>query len=364
MKYIFAGLLALAPLATMTVLAPSAYAQTTDERRAQALYFESEAALADGQLDRAEQFRARAVSLLGSSNAKLAALEVRILFAQKRYLDAKETLDQFYRYDPGPNLIRDMAPYLVEIEEELEKRRLAKLALVERERKRKLEAAAALELKKRAKHLVATCSDEASCITALAELDASKAKVLSEYQEIEVKLCAEFRHTSSCEQLLRNQSPTARGQNAFEAPREYLNWRYIRNIATGVLCINDYSSDSISKLGDGLTNDNLCQSAMIRMEIRSSYTENMLDMIPYRPQYLGLSQEVADKVCNDGNLIGCRYLKNIYFDDKYGFKGNSEKFVHRLGIYCKTMWLTGVEFIKPGKTDTKKYCRKNGFGKP
>ena len=171
MRYYFPVLLALASLTMVTAFAPAAIAQISSQDRAQALYFESEAALAAGQLDRAEQYRAQAVSLLGSSNAKLAALEVKILFAQKRYLDAREGLDRFYRSDPGPNLIREMAPFVVKIEEKLEEVRLAEIAAEEQRLAReraKDEARVLAERRKRERpqrlaQAVSGCVDREAC---------------------------------------------------------------------------------------------------------------------------------------------------------------------------------------------------------
>lgn len=135
----FAILFAVSSLAATFVFngAP-AFSQVAQEERAKAYYFEAEAALGDGRLNEAERYHDEAVNLLGASNAKLAALHVRILFAAQRYEEAKAAIQRFYSYDPGPNLKRDIAPIIVQIDDAIVAQREARIAgarqLIERAR--------------------------------------------------------------------------------------------------------------------------------------------------------------------------------------------------------------------------------------
>ena len=92
------------------------HAQFSDQDRAQAAYFQSEAALADSETEKAESLLNEAREILGSDNAKLVALEARILFAQERYIETRAALARFFDYSPGPNLRREMSEIMVRID--------------------------------------------------------------------------------------------------------------------------------------------------------------------------------------------------------------------------------------------------------
>ena len=70
----------------------------------------------------------KAEDLLGKSNAVLQGLKVKALYDSGEYAAAKQALDQFYTYKASKNLEKEIAPYLLKVEQ--------KLAELEEKRKR------------------------------------------------------------------------------------------------------------------------------------------------------------------------------------------------------------------------------------
>lgn len=177
-------------MAVFLGLAPT-HAQMSDQQRAQAYYFEAEAALADGQLKTADDLRAKAEELLGSDNSKLLFLETRIHYANGTYEAAQRAMQRFYDFNPGPNLKRDMAPYVVKIEAKLEEARLAKVAA---EKARLVAEVRRRERPARLARTVAACLTSESCERAIAALEKEENDegIAALVFELRHKQCAEF----------------------------------------------------------------------------------------------------------------------------------------------------------------------------
>ncbi|MCG8379750.1 MAG: hypothetical protein MI865_09790, partial [Proteobacteria bacterium] len=102
------------PLLALLFLTP---AFADNNKKAKAYYFAAEEAYNNKQYESALNGIKKTEELLGKSNAVLEALKVKILFEQKQFEAAKQTLDKFYTYKASPELEKDIAPYLLKIDE-------------------------------------------------------------------------------------------------------------------------------------------------------------------------------------------------------------------------------------------------------
>ncbi|MCG8378051.1 MAG: ankyrin repeat domain-containing protein, partial [Proteobacteria bacterium] len=88
-----------------------------NNKKAKAYYFAAEEAYNNKQYESALNGIKKTEELLGKSNAVLEGLRVKVLFELKDYQAAKQALDKFYTYKASPELEKDIAPYLLKIDE-------------------------------------------------------------------------------------------------------------------------------------------------------------------------------------------------------------------------------------------------------
>ena len=129
---------------------------SAEAAQARAYYFVAEEAFENKKYKDAYASLKKAQQLRGEPDARMLALEVKILYAQKRYSDAKKKLDVFYELDKrSQKLEREMAPILISLDGKIEQERQRKIALerAAAEKKRKAIARAKAAEEKRQKRL-------------------------------------------------------------------------------------------------------------------------------------------------------------------------------------------------------------------
>ncbi|MCG8378053.1 MAG: ankyrin repeat domain-containing protein [Proteobacteria bacterium] len=111
-------------LVILLALFVGGHALANANKKAQAYYLAAEDAYSNQQYDSALNGIDKAEALLGKSNAVLEGLRVKVLFELKDYKNAKQALDKFYTYKASAELEKDIAPYLLQVDEALKKNRL------------------------------------------------------------------------------------------------------------------------------------------------------------------------------------------------------------------------------------------------
>ncbi|GHB05635.1 hypothetical protein GCM10009069_30070 [Algimonas arctica] len=104
-----------------------ASAQSLDTNKAKAYYFQAEKALGQSNYETALTAITQTELLLEGENPKTAAMKVKIYFGQGDYIKAKAALDNFYTYDSGDALTREMSDYLIKIDDKVNEQIRAKL---------------------------------------------------------------------------------------------------------------------------------------------------------------------------------------------------------------------------------------------
>src|SRR5690554_2466647 len=110
----------------------------SNEERAKAYYFQAEEAFTKKEYDKAINYCDQVVEILGSSNALVEVLYVKSYYAQNKIAKAKEALHSFSNFSPDASLSKEIAPYIVKIEE-AEKEQLRREALAEKKAAEKAE---------------------------------------------------------------------------------------------------------------------------------------------------------------------------------------------------------------------------------
>ncbi len=99
------------------------HASSNKQNQAKAYYFAAEESYENKNYDAAMKSIKKVEKLLGKSNVTLSALRVKVLFGQRKYKDAKMELNLFYEYNSKKALAKEMASYIIKIDEEIEKAR-------------------------------------------------------------------------------------------------------------------------------------------------------------------------------------------------------------------------------------------------
>lgn len=307
------------------MIALPAHAQVSDQERAQAYYFEAEAALADGRLKDANQLRIKAWKILGGGNPKLEFLAARIYYSAGAYDDAQAAVERFYSHDPGPNLRREIAPYVVKIEAAIEKARLEEVAAAE------AKAAADKQRRERPTRIadaVAACVDEESCASSIAKLGKE------ENQEGISKI------------LTRINGDRCRLYNTSEA------------------CIMLAKDEELS-LQDRLEAVEIACSK--KMDLRSCVTVGA-HYLPTRDGGVRISGITPDiekalqafvMACVKNDRYACAILYSMYRDDDFGVPKNKDGYKLYRDLSCIITETQGLNYAN--KT-FKKYCE--SWGKP
>ncbi len=116
--------------------------QNTD--KAKSLYFMAEYSYNNKNYDEALSFLEQSITAGGGTIDVIEALRIKIYHDQKKWIKAKETLDLLYKLKPDNETLRDLAPFIINIEKEFTKAktdedaRMAKLK-AENEARRKKE---------------------------------------------------------------------------------------------------------------------------------------------------------------------------------------------------------------------------------
>ena len=93
-------------------------AQISPGERARAYYMDASTAYETKNYQRALESLESAVDALGSSNARIAALQVKAYIGLNDYPSARKALDAFYRYPANEQLKNEMGRYLIMVEKE------------------------------------------------------------------------------------------------------------------------------------------------------------------------------------------------------------------------------------------------------
>ena len=110
----------------MMVLLSCFLAQAQDaNQQAKAYYFQAETMFKAGNYAKTSEFLEESKKLLGSSNASIEALLVKTHFQNKNYSVAKNALDAFYTYNPSDKLQKQIAPFLVRVNDKLNEQKVA-----------------------------------------------------------------------------------------------------------------------------------------------------------------------------------------------------------------------------------------------
>ena len=113
-------------LLTLFLVLPSlANAQISPGERARAYYMDASTAYETKNYQRALESLQSAVDALGSSNARIAAMQVKSYIGLNDYPSARKALDAFYRYPANEQLKNEMGRYLIIVEKA--EQRLAEL---------------------------------------------------------------------------------------------------------------------------------------------------------------------------------------------------------------------------------------------
>ena len=117
-------------LLTLVLVLPSlANAQISPGERARAYYMDASTAYETKDYKRALESLESAVDALGSSNARIAALQVKSYIGLNDYPSARKALDAFYRYPANEQLKNEMGRYLIMVEKEEEAKRASRKEL-------------------------------------------------------------------------------------------------------------------------------------------------------------------------------------------------------------------------------------------
>lgn len=117
-------------LLTFILVLPSmAYAQISAGERARAYYMDASTAYETKDYERALESLESAVDALGSSNARIAALQVKSYIGLNDYASARIALNDFYRYPANEQLKNEMGRYLIMVEKEEEVKRAGRKEL-------------------------------------------------------------------------------------------------------------------------------------------------------------------------------------------------------------------------------------------
>jgi hypothetical protein len=108
------------------------------DKKAQAYFFAAEDAYKNKEYSSALSGIKKAEKLLGGGNAVLQSLRVKILHDKGDYELAQQALDKFYTFKANTTLEKEIAPYLLKIDDKLEEQRLAKIQ-AEKERLARIE---------------------------------------------------------------------------------------------------------------------------------------------------------------------------------------------------------------------------------
>jgi len=128
-----------------SLLSPLAFADSKSQMQAKGYYFAAEESFTNGNYDEALGAINKSKSLLGSSNARISAMEIKILYALKQYPKAQQELDNFYSYQSSDQLQREVSSYLVKIEKSIQ----SKILKMKLEKENAARVLAAQEIKSR-----------------------------------------------------------------------------------------------------------------------------------------------------------------------------------------------------------------------
>jgi hypothetical protein len=89
--------------------------------KAKSLYFMAEYSYNNKNYDEALSFLEQSVTAGGGTIDVIEALRIKIYHDQKKWIKAKETLDLLYKLKPDNETLRDLAPFIINIEKEFTK---------------------------------------------------------------------------------------------------------------------------------------------------------------------------------------------------------------------------------------------------
>lgn len=136
MKFVLQSLVLV--LATLFYISGQANAQSPNDLKAQALYFEAEKALKNQQYEQAITLSDQARETLGTNNALLSSLNVRALYGAGQYQKAKLALDEYNSFQPSAELNRSLSSIVLNIEEKIKQQEMEMRLQEEAEAARRL----------------------------------------------------------------------------------------------------------------------------------------------------------------------------------------------------------------------------------
>ncbi|MGB0917858.1 MAG: FISUMP domain-containing protein [Flavobacteriales bacterium] len=92
------------------------------KQQAKAYYFQAETMLNAENYAKAVELLEESKQLLGNSNASIESLLVKTHFQNNDYPKAKKALDAFYTYNPSDQLQKQIAPFLVQVNDKLKEK--------------------------------------------------------------------------------------------------------------------------------------------------------------------------------------------------------------------------------------------------
>ena len=138
-KKLFVTIFILSCLSTFQVHA-------NNQNKAKAYYFSAEDSFNGKNYNEAIKYLKKVEALLGTSNSRISALKIKILFEQKNYYAAQKEMDNFYNFDATTELSREMSRYIIKIDKGIEDkikkdnelRKAKQLAVINKKNKDKL----------------------------------------------------------------------------------------------------------------------------------------------------------------------------------------------------------------------------------
>jgi len=91
---------------------------SANQDKAKTLFLSANASYENKKYDDSIYLLKKIKKLLGSSNARISSLEVKIYTAKNNIPLAKKSLDEFYKYKASPGLLGEMTTYITKIEKE------------------------------------------------------------------------------------------------------------------------------------------------------------------------------------------------------------------------------------------------------
>lgn len=119
-------------LVGLSICSQNIHAQNNAER-AKAYYFSAEEQYNSGNYAKSLEYCDQVITLLGNTNARIEALRVKSYFSKGDIQKAKESFDLFITLKPDENLLKEVSPFIVKIEDaekeeiQKEKERLEKV---------------------------------------------------------------------------------------------------------------------------------------------------------------------------------------------------------------------------------------------